>query len=311
MEFPKEQKSRILRYYYEYFMFGKFSRQNDIYMWISLNDKTPRVDAKYQFVYCHNPSMFYKPSIKDIYFSITNLTYALFYKRLYKHNIERNSGVIVQQRWIAEAFRQQFPIKKIYVMKPEFSVVDKVDRHKSCSETIFIYPTAPRSFKNCEVICEASKLLQKKGISDYKIYLTVKGDENRYARYLHKKYGEDKRVIFNGFVSRSELEDLYAVSDCLLFPSKLETWGLPMTEFRRYDRNIIAADLPYAHETLEGYGKAAYFEPKDACKLASLMEQVIQGKTFESTQEEQHKGGEYCYISSWTELIESVEDRLV
>jgi glycosyltransferase involved in cell wall biosynthesis len=71
---------------------------------------------------------------------------------------------------------------------------------------------------------------------------------------------------------------LYAQADCLLFPSKLETWGLPLTEAQAHGLAILAADLPYAHETIGEYPRAAYFAPQDAAALANRMLALQHGR---------------------------------
>jgi glycosyltransferase involved in cell wall biosynthesis len=57
----------------------------------------------------------------------------------------------------------------------------------------------------------------------------------------------------------------------VLFPSRLETWGLPLTEFSSTQKPIFAADLPYAYETLGGHHKAYFFNPTDATQLARMI----------------------------------------
>src|SRR5690606_41307637 len=64
-------------------------------------------------------------------------------------------------------------------------------------------------------------------------------------------------------------------SDLLLFPSRLETWGLPLTEFSTTQKPIFAANLPYAHETLGGHHNAHFFNPEDSTQLARLMENLV------------------------------------
>jgi glycosyltransferase involved in cell wall biosynthesis len=81
---------------------------------------------------------------------------------------------------------------------------------------------------------------------------------------------------------RAEVMRLYGEADCLIFPSKLETWGMPITEFKTTGKPILAANLPYAHETVANYDKAAFFDTEDVEELVQLMwkasvgEQVFQ-----------------------------------
>ena len=65
---------------------------------------------------------------------------------------------------------------------------------------------------------------------------------------------------------------LYAEAT-LLFPSYLETFGLPLLEARRSNGLILCSDLPFSHEILDGYGNAYYFGVNDAKLLAKYMKQ--------------------------------------
>jgi len=47
----------------------------------------------------------------------------------------------------------------------------------------------------------------------------------------------------------------------LAFPSKLETWGLPLSEYKKYNKPIIAANLKYAKEVLNDYKLCFLFNP--------------------------------------------------
>lgn len=304
IDFPKETSSRVMRFYYDYIWMHRYSKKNNIFIWISLNDKTPNVEAKHQYTYCHNSTIFYKCSKMDIKYSKDLFLYTLLYGRLYRHNIEKNDAVIVQQEWIANEFEKRYPVKKMIVMRPVFNALPLATcTDKNRKETVFLYPTAPRTFKNCEALLEAAAILNESDSpGQFKVVLTVKGDENAYARYLYERYGHTENIEFIGFVSRNVLEQLYADSDCLVFPSKLETWGLPMTEFSRYGKTILASDLQYAHETLVGYGNVSFFNPEDAHQLAGLMKKIITGEKSEnSTVKIQKYKGEH--LESWTDLF--------
>jgi len=63
-----------------------------------------------------------------------------------------------------------------------------------------------------------------------------------------------------------------------VFPSLLETWGLPISEAKEYAKPIILADLPYAHETLGSYNCARFFNPYSVTDLVNIFEDIIDGK---------------------------------
>lgn len=122
--------------------------------------------------------------------------------------------------------------------------------------------------------------LRKKDNAKYNVLLTLKGNENRYAKLLYKQYSSLKTITFGGLLSYEEVYEKYNKIDCLIFPSKLETWGLPISEFMAFDKPMLIADLPYAHETAAGAKYVAFFNPDTPKMLADRMSEVINGDLF-------------------------------
>ena len=144
----------------------------------------------------------------------------------------------------------------------------------------FFYPAFPRTFKNAEVALEAAGILERSGHHDFELWLTFDADVNRYASKMAKRFAHVRSVRWLGLLPRQRVFELYKQADCLLFPSKLETWGLPITEFKTTKKPILAANLPYAHETVGSYERVAFFDPNRPGELASLMKAaLLQGKS--------------------------------
>ena len=283
LEFPKSRKSWLYRIFYEYYYFKKFAEINKVNVWLSLHDITPNL-PKYvkQVVYCHNACMFYKPSLYDLLYDKTVVVFSLLYKFLYRINIKRNSLVIVQQSWMRNAFHQIYniPLSKILVAHPyieDFSnkAIELTNNLKRRKKKVFIYAAFPRIFKNYEVIINACNILISHGIYEFEVKLTLSGTENLYAKKIKELSSGIQQIVFLGLLSKDELDAEYINSDVLLFPSRLETWGLPISEYKPYAKTILLAELPYAHETLGNYEKCKFFDPNDFEMLAHLMEKII------------------------------------
>ena len=59
--------------------------------------------------------------------------------------------------------------------------------------------------------------------------------------------------------------------NCLLFPSKLETWGLPISEAKAFRKPMMLANLPYAKETMGDYDEVSFFDVENPEELARLI----------------------------------------
>lgn len=274
ISFPKARRSAAFRLYYEYVCFKKLSRDWQPVLWLSMQDSTPNVIAKIQAVYFHNPLLLYNRPFQ-LFRMQPRLGYIwLLYKLIYTRGIRKNSLVVAQQENVARYLSQQFhiPDKKLLVFPPAIKPYPVLQNNDRCVYT-FIYPATALAFKNFRVIFEACAIVNR--VNDqYKVYLTITGDENRYIRSLKKKYPL-AQIEYKGFLKREAVFSLYNESDCMLFPSLAETWGLPLSEFALQHKPVICAALPYAKETLANYSKVRFFNPHDAKMLAAAMLQAM------------------------------------
>ncbi|MBL1407274.1 glycosyltransferase [Sphingobacterium faecale] len=280
-QWPK--KRWINRLWYEYVSMKKVSKEiGSVYLWFSLHDVSPNIKAERRAVYCHNPFPFYTWKWRELLFAPKIVLFALFSKFIYRKNIYDNDFIVVQQLWIREAFRKMFELEsdKIIVSLPANPMLNcDFGKDTSNDEYQFIYAASPNSHKNFECLCEAASLLERNGVSGFKVLITVTGNENRYAQWLFKKWGNKVNALkWIGFQKRDDLFRLYGESNCLVFPSKAETWGLPISEFANYEKPMLLADKPYARETAAGSKYTAFFHPDRPDWLAEHMKRLIEGK---------------------------------
>jgi glycosyltransferase involved in cell wall biosynthesis len=246
--------------------------------WISMHDITPKTKAKVQFVYCHNTAPFYRPSLRELTLAPYLLAYIVFYPLVYGVGISKNRAVIVQQDQLRRIFKRQFGCRNVWVARPTLPVIQHPPSaaRKSSQPFVFFYPAFPRVFKNHEALAKAAKFLSETGAPPFEVWLTCTPDENRYIRAIFKEV-DVPQVRWMGRMNAEQIHDAYAASDVVVFPSKLETWGLPISEAKQFGKPILLADLPYAHETLGDYDRAAFFPPNDAAALAALMLAAMTG----------------------------------
>lgn len=287
IEFPSSRKSYILRLYYEYIYFHSLSKKWNVTLWFSLHDISPIVKSKIQAVYCHNPAPFRKVVWKELLFQPIYFYFTLFYKYIYKINISSNNYIVVQQQWLKNEFIKKIGVvnSKIIVAPPKslsvnYYLGNNSLVHDKLNDNIFsfFFPSLGRPFKNFEVICKACKILSQNKIENYRVYLTIDGTENKYTRYIVNTFGKISTIHFIGHIDQEKVFEYYKKTDVLIFPSKLETWGLPITEFKYFDKPMLLVDMPYAYETLGDYNKVNFFNQNDSKYLAELMQNHIEGK---------------------------------
>lgn len=270
---PLAKRSWIHRIYYEYIKFYRISKRLSPTVWLSLHDITPNVLAPCRVVYCHNPSPFYSSQPTEFLLDPAFYLFTKLYRALYSINIKSNSLVIVQQEWIRREFQRLFKISNVAVAYPVTDATRLNSAPPSLEKDLhtFFYPAFPRIFKNHALLCEAAIALSKLGADKFEIILTVDGKENLYAKKLVNKYSKYDFIKFIGKIDATQVSEYYKECTAVIFPSKLETWGLPISEAKQFNKILLAADLPYAHEAVGEYGKCAFFNPNNPDQLAKQM----------------------------------------
>ena len=285
IEFPHSKRSWLKRLRLEWFQFNELSKQLKPDLWLSLHDITPRVQARRQAVYCHNPSPFHRLTWREARMDPKFALFSLFYGYLYGFFIQRNYMVIVQQNWLRDAFRHLYSHANLVVAYPTQREISSTQGTMTAAvrlptrsqPLVLLYPALPRVFKNFEVLCEAMQFLSAQRRGSVELRLTLDGSENPYARDLYRRFSATAGVKFVGRQTREEMQRQYRDSDVVLFPSRLETWGLPITEAKANGKPLLVADLPYAHETVGNCEAVSFLPAEDAQAWAAAIEGLASG----------------------------------
>lgn len=286
IEMPWCVRSWVLRLWAEYVTMHRISRRlagedgRKVWLWLSMHDTTPRVIAEHREVYCHTSFPFMKWQLRDFRMDFKIPLFSMFTRWAYRINVHKNDSLIVQQNWFRDAMSSMLgvPLEKFRVIPPEMPSIGQYLKTdvELLDRSLFLYASTPDCHKNFETLCEAARLLElETGPGKFRVVLTVGGTENRYARWLKRKWGGVGSIDFHGFMSKDELFATYRSAGTLVFPSRVETWGLPISEYMAVNPvgKVLAADLPYAHETSPG---AVFFPATDAVALKTEMLRILE-----------------------------------
>lgn len=282
IEMPNIIKGWSRRLWCEYVTMYQISQTlSPVYLWLSMHDTTPRVIAERQAVYCQTSFPFLQWKLRDLSFDYKIVLFALFTRFAYKLNIKQNKYLIVQAEWLRKGFSKMFGLSedKFIVAPPRLQVIPDFKKHGADNDVYtFLYAATPDCHKNFEIVCKASQLLEKDlGKGKFKVIFTIDGTENKYSHWLYKRWGNISSLEFKGLMDRVLLFDYYNRADCLIFPSRVETWGLPISEFATFEKPMLLADLPYAHETAMGSKQSAFFDVQNANQLKEHMKCILLG----------------------------------
>ena len=86
-----------------------------------------------------------------------------------------------------------------------------------------------------------------------------------------------ENIKFIGSIDRTKVLEKM-MNSTLIFPSYLETYGLPLKEARELGTIVLASDCDFSKEVLKNYSNAYFFDPFKPNELAFLMEEVIKNR---------------------------------
>lgn len=275
--FPWVKRSWIHRLYFDWVIAPKLVRDHEIDAVISLQNITiPRIQVN-QTLYLHQALPFTERKFR-ITENFKFWVYQNIIGKMIIQSIRRADTVIVQTQWIQNAaiIKSGTDANKFKVEPPSLSVeVKKKYRYLPNRQSIFFYPSSAFPHKNHETIINACLELLKSGISDYSVIFTITGDENKHILEMKRRAIDAKLPIeFIGHISTDEVYEYYSKS-ILLFPSYVESFGLPLLEARAHGCPIIASDCSFAHEILNGHEPVSFFSPTSAKELQELMRHHI------------------------------------
>ncbi|HOW58886.1 MAG TPA: glycosyltransferase family 1 protein [Candidatus Omnitrophota bacterium] len=121
-----------------------------------------------------------------------------------------------------EGFTSDIPAGKIQAVKKNLRVKDRY--------FLFVGTLEPR--KNIGRVLEAFRIFSKTH-PDFQLVLagSTQFGHGQYIEFLEKKYAFNSEAILTpGFLSREDLNVLYAGAEALIFPSLYEGFGIPILE---------------------------------------------------------------------------------
>lgn len=248
-----------------------------------------------QFIYFHQAIPFYENAWNPLKKSQLKLwLYKHIYPFFIKATLNTNVTVFVQLDYIKQGFSQLFrhPKEKIRVFSPTINKSNSIETIDLPSDTInLFYPATAHFYKNHATILDALQLVSHPAV----LYTTIP----ETVSFAPDHTG---LTVNLGKVSYDEIFTWYNSVDALVYPSYLESFGLPLIEAAMVGLPIIASDLPYAREALNGYPGAQFVPFDNPNEWAEAINNIEKGKRFPQLNISNRPG--------WVELFHTIHSSI-
>jgi glycosyltransferase involved in cell wall biosynthesis len=201
---------------------------------------------------------------------------------VYRTHCGRAALVVMMTSWGRRDVIERYglPPKKVSVVNwgsileayPEPSDADLADARARLSlpEAFVLYPAQTWPHKNHERLFEALALIRDRDGVGIPLVCPGRKNESFAAAWRRaEELGVARQVSFPGFVTPLELRSLYRLARALVFPSRFEGWGMPVSE-------AFSTGLPVASSSATGLrdvvGDAGLlFDPDDVGAIADAV----------------------------------------
>lgn len=251
---------------------------------ISLQNTSVNIDCE-QLIYLHQSLPFTTVRYSFNKETVKYFLYKWFYKLFIFLFSSTETRFVVQTRWMKAALLQNGVLEeRISIFTPDIKLPTGYDANcrgggaKSVNndKATFFYPASPLFYKNHLMILDALSILKKQPLNKVPIFaVTFKPGDYPVFDEKAKQLDLIDNISYLGVLPYDKVIEKYIFADAVLFPSYIETFGLPLAEAGVLGKKIICADLPYSRDVLDDYQGATFLDYQNAKLWASVICDVI------------------------------------
>ena len=193
--------------------------------------------------------------------------------------IKKVELIFVQTKNIRDRLKSKFQTDKIELVPTPIGLDLSAKKHDFLfnlpkNNVLFLYPASYSAHKNFNIILEVGKLIKFANLP-FIIILTL--NPQKATNFIKEIQFNNLQSIFNiGPTKLNDMPNLYRQCDALLFPSLLESYGLPLVEAMALKKPILTSDLDFAHSLCNDV--AFYFDPMNANSILDVMKSFSENK---------------------------------
>ncbi len=180
---------------------------------------------------------------------------------------------VIQHYHLSPEKVQVIPMASVLSDYPKPTPTELAQMRAKLPQRFIYYPAQTWQHKNHLKLLDALVLLRDEyGLN---IPLVLSGTMNTYGRVIQKyiqKHRLNNQVVLLGYVSVVEVQALYQLCDMLVFPSRFEGWGLPITEAMASGVPIACSNATHLPQLVADAGLV--FDPDQADEIATAIYQI-------------------------------------
>ena len=188
--------------------------------------------------------------------------------RCSRYVVQTPSMAVLLEHWL----RRVVPIS-VMPFIPAVCLSATLNSGNEIQKYAFVYVASGEAHKNHDNLLLAWRLLAEAGLNP-SLALTVDAlSHPRLASEIERQRIHNGLNIVNlGMVARADIPVLYKSSSALIFPSKVESFGLPLIEATQMGLQVLASELDYVRDVIE---PIETFNPESPVSIARAVRRFL------------------------------------
>lgn len=202
-----------------------------------------------------------------------------FLKKMYiKFKNNNNYIWIVQTKSVKYNLSKKLNVKesKIKILPFFFNDIPKYfNQQLAENHNNFLYVADGSSQKNHKNLLKSIEYLPIKLSRTINLHLTVPVSNKIILKKITTMQSLGYNIINHGYCTKDKINSLYKNCNFLIFPSKTESFGLPLLEASFFNCKIVASDLPFVYDIID---PLEVFNPNDPKSISLAIQRAFNTK---------------------------------
>lgn len=178
--------------------------------------------------------------------------YNIYFKHNLKKTLKNTDMILYNSEQTKRTTEKFFPEAKAIDNVNAYIISNPVRKNWiSTDENYFLYIGNMEKRKGVDLLINGYLKYKELG-GKKKLILGGKMQEDDINTLVHDAMEKDKDITYLDYVAHNKKLELYAGMSAFVFPSKAEGFGMPIIEVMRFNKPIIASNLPIFDEITDG-----------------------------------------------------------
>lgn len=186
------------------------------------------------------------------YVEYFGMVYSLYFRHGLSKTLKNTDMILYNSMQTKLTTEKYFPRSKNITNCNAYIISNPLkDKWKCSDEGYFLYVGNMEKRKGVDLLIKGYRRYRADG-GDKKLVLAGKMQEEDIRQLVASAIEEDGNITYLDYISHEKKLELYSKMSAFLFPSKAEGFGMPVIEVMKFNKPVIASNLPIFDEIAQG-----------------------------------------------------------